>query len=95
MLKFLFVVGLIALAKVSASPHGQEYLASLTPEQLRSIPREVLEDALLDVVSICFHRLAKYVIGQNHIAKKTFSPNSSANMVILKKVTKCKPKMVI
>lgn len=50
MLKLLVCLGAIALVRVSGSPHGAEYLASLSPEQLRGIPREVLEDAMLDVV---------------------------------------------
>lgn len=65
MLKFLFILGFIALARVSASPNGKEYLASLTPDQLRAIPREVLEDALLDVVSIYFLRFTKAKLAEN------------------------------
>ncbi|XP_077292438.1 lipase 3-like [Arctopsyche grandis] len=52
MLKFLIFIGAFVLVHSGSSPHGESYLKSLSPEQLSKIPREVMEDALLDAVGL-------------------------------------------
>lgn len=52
MLKFSIFLALCAFVHANTSPHGLEYLNSLTKEQINGISTDILEDSLLDAVSI-------------------------------------------
>lgn len=62
MLKFLIFIGAFVLVHSGSSPHGERYLKSLSPEQLSKIPREIMEDALLDAVSVYILKLLLQIL---------------------------------
>lgn len=52
MLKLLIFVSAFVFVHSGSSPHGESYLKSLSSRQINELPRDIIEDSLLDAVSI-------------------------------------------